>query len=109
LATAYSILAQVNPNADTLTDGYTVPSSTQAVISTIVVCNRSDATTRFRISVAIDGASNDDKQYLYYDVPIPGNDTFVATLGITLGDTDKIRVYADDATLSFNIFGTEIT
>ena len=28
-------------------------------------------------------------------------------IGITLADADKIRVYADDATLSFNFFGIE--
>jgi hypothetical protein len=102
-------LAQVNPSATTLTDGYTVPSSTQASISSIVIANRSATPTTFRISVAVGGAADNNKQYLYYDVPIGGNDTFVATLGITLATTDVVRVYAAAATLSFNIFGVEVT
>jgi hypothetical protein len=72
------------------------------------VCNRSTAAT-FRISVAIAGAANDNKQYIYYDTPIPANETLMATVGISLGAADVIRVYASSANLSFNIFGIEIT
>lgn len=109
MADTLSVLAQVNPNATTLTDAYTVAASTSAVISSIVVANRSANATTFRISVAVAGAANNNIQYLYYDVPISGNDTFVASIGITLATTDVIRVYANDATLTFNIFGTKVT
>ena len=44
---------------------------------------------------------------LYYDLPLAANDTFAATLGVTLGTTDKVRVYASTANLSFNLFGQE--
>jgi hypothetical protein len=103
------VLGQSSPNATTLTDLYTVPAATSIVSSSIVVCNRSGTSTSFRISIAVAGAANDNKQYLYYDVPIAGNDTFIATIGITLAATDIIRVYATLATLSFNLFGAEVT
>lgn len=103
------VLGQLNPAAATLTDLYTVPAATSAVVSTLVVANRSATETSFRISVAPAGAANDNKQYLYYDVVILGNDTFAATLGITLATTDVVRVYATLATLSFQVFGSEIT
>ena len=109
MAQTYKTLAQSNPSATTLTDAYTVPASTSTTISTIVVANRSSTATSFRISVAVAGAAGDPKQYLYYDIPIPGNDTFCATLGITLASTDVLRVYATLATLSFSLFGVEIT
>lgn len=109
MAQTMKILGQSNPSATTLTDAYTVPASTSAVVSTITVCNRSSTATSFRISVAIAGAADDNKQYLYYDVAIAGNDTFAATMGITLATTDVVRVYATLATLSFVITGTEIT
>lgn len=101
------VLGQSNPNATTLTTLYTVPALKYAVISSIVVCNRSAVATSFRISVAVAGAIDDNKQYLYYDILISGNDTFVATIGITLATTDVVRVYAALATLSFNLFGIE--
>jgi hypothetical protein len=42
-------------------------------------------------------------------VVIDGNDSFAATLGITLATTDVVSVYATLATLSFNLFGQEIS
>lgn len=101
------VLGQSAPSATTLTDAYTVPASTQATVSSITVCNRSSTATSFRVSVAIAGAADANAQYLYYDVPIGGNDTFIATIGITLGAADVVRVYATLATLSFNLFGVQ--
>lgn len=103
------ILGQSKPSAASLTDIYTVPALTSTTISSIVVCNQSATATAFRISVAIAGAANTAAQYLYYDVAIGGNQTFVATIGVTLATTDKVRVYNTLATLSFNLFGIEVT
>jgi hypothetical protein len=104
----YKVLAQSNPSAASLTDAYTVPALTSAVVSSVVVCNRSATPTTFRISVAVAGAADDNKQYLYFDVPAPANDTFIATIGVSLSAADVVRVYATLATLSFNIFGTQV-
>ena len=109
MANTYKVLAQSNPSAATLTDAYTVPAATSTVISTISVCNRSAVATSFRISIQVANVADDNKQYLYYDTIIAGNDTFVAQLGISLATTDVIAVYATLATLSFNIFGVELT
>ena len=102
------ILAQSNPAADTLTDTYTVPVGKSSVISSLVVANRAGTKTKFRISVSKDGEADDLKHYLYYNVEIDKNDTFVATIGVSLDGGDVIRVYADDANLSFSVFGVEI-
>ena len=103
------VLGQLNPSAATLTDIYTVPAATSAVISSIIVAERSGTPTAFRISVAPAGAGDSVEQYIYYDIAIPANDTFTSSLGITLAATDVMRVYATLATLSFNIYGSEIT
>lgn len=103
------VLGQSSPSATTLTDAYTVPGSTQATVSTVTVCNRSATPTSYRISVAVAGAGNANSQYIAYDAPIDGNETVALTIGITLGAADVIRVYATLATLSFSIFGVEVT
>lgn len=108
MASTYKVLAQSKPIATTLTDAYTVPGATQATVSSLVVTNQSATATSFRVAIAIAGAADTPKQYLYYDVAIPGNDTFVATVGVTLGAADVIRVYNTLATLSFNFFGVEV-
>ena len=109
MADTLKVLAQSNPVAATLTDAYTVPAATSTTVSSVVVANRSAVATTFRISVAVAGAADAAQQYLYYDMAISGNDTFVATIGISLAATDVVRVYATLATLSFSIFGVEIT
>ena len=95
---------QSAPPATTLTTLYTCPSATTAVISSIVACNRDAAATTIRVALQALGASIDDEHYLYYDLPLDGNDTFVFTGGITMIATDVLSVYANDATVSFNVF-----
>ena len=109
MATAYKILGQSAPSATTETDLYTVPASTEAVISTVVVCNRSASDAQYRISVAPDGATTANSQYLAYDVTVGASDSTTLTLGITVDATDKVRVYASSADLTFSAFGSEIT
>lgn len=101
------VLGQSAPSATTLTDLYTVPASTSTIVSTISVANRSATATSFRISTAPAGAGDANSQYLAYDTAISGNETIVFTIGATLAATDKIRVYAGAATLSFSAFGQE--
>jgi hypothetical protein len=105
----YKVLGQSNPIAATLTDAYTVPASTQVIGSSITVANRSATPTAFRISIAIAGAADANQQYIAYDTPIGANETKAFVIGFTLAATDKVRVYATLATLSFNIFGVEKT
>jgi len=109
MAETYKVLAQSRPSATTLTDAYTVPGATSTVVSSIVINNTSATATTARVSVAVAGAADATSQYVYYDLSIPGNDTFVATVGLTLAATDVIRVYATLATLNFHFYGTEIT
>ena len=105
---SYKILGQSAPSATTSTDLYTVPASTETIVSSLVVCNRSTSSATYRISVASDGAALANGQYLVYDATINGAETVALTLGITVNATDKIRVYASTANLSFSAFGSEI-
>lgn len=107
MATSLSVLGQSAPAAATPTDLYTVPALTQTVISSIVVCNRSGSATSFRVAVRTGGAVLANEHYIYYDTTLAGNDTFIATIGMTLDTTDVVTVYATDATLSFNLYGQE--
>jgi len=107
MAEALKILGQTT-SATTLSDLYTVPSSNSATISSIVVCNRGSSSCTFRISVAINGASDSNEQYLFYDQFLDAKSTYIATIGITLGDTDKVRVQSSAADVSFNLFGVEV-
>lgn len=106
--TSYKVLGQVAPSATTETDLYTVPAATETIVSSIVVANRSTSDATFRLSVSVNGAATATKDYLAYDITIPANGQYTATLGITIDATDKIRVYASSANVSFSAFGSEI-
>lgn len=102
------ILGQTATTAS-LTTLYTVGASIQTTISTLIACNTGSTPTTFSISVAAAGAVDSIQQYLYYNVPINGNDTFAATIGLTLGTSDVIRVKSGNGACSFSAFGIEKT
>lgn len=108
MPTTHKVLGQVAPTAATATTLYTVPATTQAVCSTLSICNRDIATT-YRITVRPAGAALDVKHYLVYDAVIGVNDSIMLTLGITLAATDVVTVYAGTSALSFSLFGAEIS
>lgn len=109
MANTKKVLAQNKPSATTLTDAYTVPANTQALCSSLVVCNQSGTDDVFRVSVAVAGAADAAKQYLFYDVTVSGNASSTWNLGITLGAADVVRVYSTNGTSSFSLFGIEST
>jgi hypothetical protein len=103
----YKSLGQLDPSAATLTDLYTVPGSTSAIVSTITATNRSGTPTSIRLAHSVGGGAVANKDYFAYDMPILANQTITLTLGIAMATTDKLRAYATLATVSFNAWGVE--
>lgn len=108
MATTYKVLGQVAPSATTATTAYTVPSSTQTVVSTIAVCNRGATSATYRIAIRPDGAALANEHYIAYDTAITANNSTMITIGITVNAADVVTVYASNANLSFSLFGSEI-
>jgi hypothetical protein len=103
------VLGQLDTAATTETTLYTVPNLAQTTVSSFVACNRTGSAITFRLRVNVAGASNDDKQFLYYDKSVAANSTFTAVIGICLGQKDVAKVYASAVDMSFNLFGVETT
>ena len=120
--TTYKVLAQTGSSgssgngsatlsATTNTNLYTVPASTQTVVSTITICNQASTAGTFRIAVRPSGATIAAQHYLAYDTPIAANDTITLTLGVTLtngGTGDSVVVYASSANMSFHAYGSQL-
>lgn len=98
----------VLPAADTLTTLYTVPASTQAVVSTINVCNTASADATYRIAVLPSGVEITNANYIVFNATIAGNETVAFTQGITMDSGDLLRVFASTASVAFNAFKMEI-
>ena len=109
MADILKVLGQLDPSATTVTTLYTVPDMTQTTISSIVAANRTGSAITFRLSVHVGGASANDKQYLYYGKSVAANDSLAIILGITLNQTDVVKVYTSAVDMSFNMFGCETT
>jgi hypothetical protein len=103
------VLGQSNPVGGVLTVLYTVPAATQTTVSSLFVCNLSSSPDAFSISIAVGGAADALSQYLYFTLPLDANDTFAATVGLSLAAGDVVRVLAANNNLTFSLFGVEIT
>ena len=110
MPTTYKVLGQSNPSATTEDILYTVPSSTQSVVSSVTICNQAATSATFRVAVRPSADSTTiGKHYLVYGTTIAANDTIVLTMGITLAAGDKILAYASTANLSFAAYGSELS
>lgn len=99
----------INASAGALTDLYTVPSSTQAVVSTVTVSNLSTTAGRIRLLVLPSGQTAGKKNFIVFDTPIGANSTEAYSLGITLNAGDKLQVASDTDNVSATAFGSEIS
>ncbi len=109
MANAYKILGQIADASANDVALYLVPSSTEAIVSTIIVTNREAAANTFRIATKSDNSGVANTDYVAYDTSIAANDTITLTLGITLQTGAEISVGASDANVTFQAYGTEIT
>jgi hypothetical protein len=107
---AYKVLGQNHPTGSPESNLYTVPASTQAVVSTLTITNVTGTSSLARVWVRIGGASTSSTNNLMYDVPVAGNTVAAFTLGLTLGAGDIVTIRSDSGNrLTFQLFGSEIT
>jgi hypothetical protein len=106
----YKILGQLAPANTNDANLYTVPSSTQAIVSTISVTNDTAAASTFRIYTRINGATAAAVNALYFDAPLAANSTLLITAGLSFNAGDIITVRSGTAdALTFQAFGSEVT
>ena len=105
---AFKVLAQ-EVGDNTLNDHYTVADKTQTIISGIHITETAGGTPTYYVSIAAAGAANNDKQYLAKDVALTSRQHVVIGKGLTLGQTDVIRVDGSTSAVTFQTFGVEIT
>lgn len=109
MATTYKVLGQAAPTDTSNADLYTVPASTEAVVSTLLVTNTTATDTTCRIFIRVGGAAAGTSNALIYDGVVTANDFKAITVGITLAATDVITVQSGTAdALTFQAFGSEI-
>jgi len=107
--TNYKVLGQSAPADTNNANLYTVPASTQTIVSTLVIANTTTADATCRIFVRIAAAAAATSNAILYDTIVPANGVYSLTLGITLAATDVITVRTGTANaLTFSAFGSEL-
>ncbi len=102
-------LGQSKPASNTLTPLYTVPAIIGTAASTLFVCNESSTADYFYVSVAVNGATDTPAQYIYYNLFLDSNDTFIATVGLSLAPGDIVRIMSVNGNIAFSLFGVEVS
>ena len=110
MATAYKP-AQVQGTASTGTYAtlYTTPASTEAVISSIVICNTAAMGATYRIGLDTTAGTPGASEWLMYDATAPANDSIILTFGACLDAGKYIRVSSSANTVTFSAFVSEIS
>ena len=111
---SFKRLGAIVPSANTQTNVYVVPESTEAVLSTVTVCNQTAVNTSYSLmyfdeSEFNTGASAPSSSFLIRGAVVPAADTIVLTMGLTANANAIISCNATGSDISFSIFGSEIT
>lgn len=110
MPTVYKVLGQAAPANTSNANLYTVPASTSAIVSTLVIANTTATAALAEVYVRIAGAAAATSNAVLYDASIPANSTATFTLGMTLATTDIITIQTGTANaLTFTAFGSEIS
>ena len=112
MAQSFKRLGAINPTANTQTNVYVVPAATEAVISTVTICNQSAENVTYSL-IQMDASEYASPAptatFLVRGATIPAADTIILTLGMTANAGSIVAENTISDNLSFAIFGSEIT
>ena len=95
-------------NPSTWTTLYTVPASTAAVVSTIIVDNPTTASAQYRIGTS-STTTPTLAETIIFDSTIAANDSVTLTLGLTLQAARNIMVMSNSPEIGFVAYGSEVS
>jgi hypothetical protein len=101
----YKCLGQSYPDANTLTDIFTVPDGCTATLQAMSIANGTSSSDTYSWSVAIGGQEDEPWQYVHSNILIDANNSFIVSPGITLAPGDVVRVISQNGNCVFNLFG----
>ena len=109
MAQTYKRLGAINPSANTQTNVYVVPAATEAVISTITVCNQSAANASYSLAMmdaSEFNAAAPTATFLVRGATVPAADSIILTIGLTANAGSILAANTNDGSISFSAFGS---
>lgn len=108
MARAYKRLGAAKPAAITETVLYTVPASTQTVLSQVLASNVGTSNATIDISIVAGGGVTAVEDTIVSSRTLVPDEIFQIT-GITLEATDVVKVESSDGEVVFHAYGEELT
>jgi hypothetical protein len=108
----YKILGQVQPTGNILTTIYTVPASTNTVVTTITICNQSANTVSVNVAANVSGSAVTTKNFIVSSYALGAAETLVLEprVSLNVGSILSANITGANAAsnVSINAFGVEI-
>jgi hypothetical protein len=109
---SFKRLGAINPTANTQTNVYVIPAATEAVISTVTICNQSSVNASYSLISMTSGeysAPAPVKTFLVRGATVPASDSIILTLGITMNAGSILAANTNNGSISIIAFGSELT
>jgi hypothetical protein len=109
---SYKRLGAINPSANTQTNVYVVPAATEAVISTITVCNQTSVNASYSLALmpsSIFASPAGAAHFIVRGATVPAADSIILTIGLTANAGSVLAANTNDGNISFSAFGSEIS
>ena len=108
----YKILGQVQPTGNVLTTIYTVPASTNTMVTTITICNQSSNTVSINVAANVSGSAVTTRNFIVTNYSLGGAETLVLEprISLNVGSMLSANITGANASsvVSINAFGVEI-
>ena len=108
----YKILGQIQTTANVLTTIYTVPASTNTVVTTITICNQSANTVSINVAANVSGSAVTTRNFIVSGYSLGAAETLVLEprVSLNVGSILSANVTGANASsnVSINAFGVEI-
>ena len=112
MAQSFKRLGAINPTANTQTNVYVVPAATEAVVSTVTICNQSASNASFSLIMmpaSVFASPAGAAHFLIRGATVPAADSIILTIGLTANAGSVLVANTSNASISFAAFGSEIS
>lgn len=111
-ATPYKILGQIQTVANTMTNVYVVPASTESVLSSVFICNQTANTVNVDLAARQGSQALGNEHYIVKDYPLAAADTLILEPRLSMNATSVLSANVTGANASSNVsvnaFGIEV-
>jgi hypothetical protein len=109
MTTAYKLLGQVTPTANTPSNVYITATGTQAIVGTITIHNFSDSNGSYSLTVRPTGDAFSNTHYIIRGGVIPARELLTIKGAVSMNANVLLMANTNLGSVTFNAYGAEIT